>query len=435
MPTTQSIRRIHLRRALSAIACGAAMTWTAACSESLLAVNSPGVVESGALNSPAMAPILVSTAIGEFECGFNQWVPTVGILTGEYWDSDAIVDGNTWAALSSQVNLYPGSCAGNSLTTTGYGFYAPFQAARFTIENAQAILGGFTPAQVPALAEDQAQLAVYDGYTYLLLGEGMCSMTLNGGPMIGRGAMFAKAESIFTNALTLATAAADADLTNMNYVGRARARLDQNNMAGAAADAQLVPANYLHVAEYSVSHQERENRMYLMTYTNLFMSVAPAYQNLMVNGVADPRVPAQNLGILGPDNLTTVWQQQKYTGSGAVSLPLASWKEAQLILAEAAGGSQETTSINAVRAAAGVGPITIPAGANMDSVVIEERRRALFTEGTRLEDMLRTQIAFPTGQNHKLAIYGPTTCVPIPLVESQNNPNLQNVTIPTSPMP
>ena len=69
----------------------------------------------------------------------------------------------------------------------------------------------------------------------------------------------------------------------------------------------------------------------------------------------------------------------------------------------------------------------------MDSVVTEERRRALFSEGTRLEDMLRKKIPFPTGLNHKLATYGPTTCVPLPLVESQNNPNLSGITIPTTP--
>jgi hypothetical protein len=47
--------------------------------------------------------------------------------------------------------------------------------------------------------------------------------------------------------------------------------------------------------------------------------------------------------------------------------------------------------------------------------------------------MLRKKIPFPTGLNHKLATYGPTTCVPLPLVESQNNPHLSGITIPTTP--
>ena len=419
-------------RRIVSLCCLCVMTWTSACS-SLLEVETPGLVVSTALNDPAMAPILVSTALGEFECGFNQWVPTVGILTGEYWNSNAIVDGNTWAALSFQINTFAGTCISNTLTTTGFGFYAPLQTARFTIENAQTILGGFTVAQVPALAEDLAQLQVYDAYTYLLLAEGMCSMTVNGGPMISRAQTFAIADSMFTKGLTLAAAAGDADLTSMSYVGRARTRLDVGNTAGAAADAAQVPLNYLKNAEYSVAKLDRENRMYLLTFTNLFISVAPAYQNLTVNGVADPRVPVKNLAKLGPDNLTTVWQQQKYLGSASVPLPLASWKEAQLILAETSTGQTQINAINAARSAQGVTPIVIPAGANMDSVVTEERRRALFSEGTRLEDMLRKKIPFPTGLNHKLATYGPTTCVPLPLVESQNNPNLSGITIPTTP--
>jgi hypothetical protein len=39
--------------------------------------------------------------------------------------------------------------------------------------------------------------------------------------------------------------------------------------------------------------------------------------------------------------------------------------------------------------------------------------------------MLRKNIPFPTGVNHKGQTYGPTTCVPLPDVETQNNPNLR----------
>lgn len=416
-----------------AAVCGLAAVIVATACNELLSVSAPGLVKSSALNDPSMAPILVSTALGEFECAYSQWVPTVGILTGEYWDSNAIVDGNTWAALSFQINTYPGTCA-NSITQTGFGFYAPFQTARYTLENAQSILSGFTSAQVTGLAEDLAELQAYDAYSYLLLGEGMCSMTINGGPMISRAQTFALADSAFSKALTLAAAAGDADLTSMSYVGRARTRLDEGNNAGANSDAAQVPANYLRNAEYSTSKFERENRMYVMTFTNLFISVAPAYQNLTVNGQPDPRVPVKNLAKLGPDNLTTVWQQQKYATSAAVPLPLASYKEAQLIVAETSTGQAQITAINNARGAQGVAAIVIPSGANMDSVVVEERRRALFSEGARLEDMLRKKIPFPTGQqNHKLAIYGPTTCVPLPLVETQNNPNFNGVTVPTTP--
>ena len=48
----------------------------------------------------------------------------------------------------------------------------------------------------------------------------------------------------------------------------------------------------------------------------------------------------------------------------------------------------------------------------------------LFTEGHRLGDMLRHNIPFPTGTNHKGQTYGPITCLPLPEQERLNNPNL-----------
>jgi hypothetical protein len=38
--------------------------------------------------------------------------------------------------------------------------------------------------------------------------------------------------------------------------------------------------------------------------------------------------------------------------------------------------------------------------------------------------MLRLNIPFPTGVNHKGQSYGDITCLPLPDVETQNNPNI-----------
>ncbi|NUO39125.1 MAG: hypothetical protein HOQ17_01190, partial [Gemmatimonadaceae bacterium] len=68
------------------------------------------------------------------------------------------------------------------------------------------------------------------------------------------------------------------------------------------------------------------------------------------------------------------------------------------------------------------------AGGDITDIVIEERRRQLFAEGQRYVDMLRKNIPFPTGTNganRKGQVYGPVTCVPLPNVETQNNPNFK----------
>jgi GAF domain-containing protein len=124
--------------------------------------------------------------------------------------------------------------------------------------------------------------------------------------------------------------------------------------------------------------------------------------------------------------VTPIWQQQKFTGSGAVSLPIASWNEAQLILAEAVGGQAGIDAINRVRAANGVTtPLVADPASDITPLVLEERRRQLFSEGQRYADMLRKTLPFVTGVNRKGQTFGTVTCVPLPDVETQNNPNLK----------
>jgi hypothetical protein len=102
---------------------------------------------------------------------------------------------------------------------------------------------------------------------------------------------------------------------------------------------------------------------------------------------------------------------------------MASWEEAQLIIAEARP-AETVAAINRLRAAQDLPPLTVSGGENHIDLVLEERRRQLYMEGHRLNDMLRHNLPFPTGLNHKLQAYGPVTCIPLPLLERQNNPNL-----------
>jgi hypothetical protein len=117
---------------------------------------------------------------------------------------------------------------------------------------------------------------------------------------------------------------------------------------------------------------------------------------------------------------------------------IASYKESQLILAEAAARSGDLTTartiINARHAAAGLSPYDPTNTATASQViaqVIEERGREMFLEGGhRLNDMLRFRstewkIPFrgeagsihPSGVDHRGLSYGPTTCIPIPYNE------------------
>jgi len=413
-----------MKRTVNAVAALSFALWLTACN-SLLDVTTPGRVTAESLNDPTMAPVLEATAIQNFQCAFASWVTTAGVMSGEYIVSNNLVNSNMWGWRGVEIRTAPGACA-TVRTATDLGYYTPMQSARFTNEDATARISTMTDAQVPGRQKILAEMAAYAGWSYIILGEGMCEMAVDGGPRITRAQTFALAETRLTSALALATTANDNDLRLFALAGRARVRLDLGNLTGAAADAiQVVPAGWQRTAEYSESRPSRENKLYNMTIRNDYLSVAPDYRNLTVGGVADPRVKVLNPNRKGQDGLTPQYTQQKFIGSGAVNLPIASWKESQLIYAEAVGGQAAKDAIDAVRTAAGVPKLDGTETTDLVALILEERRRALFSEGQRFSDMLRKNLPFPTGVNAKQQTYGPTTCIPLPDIETQNNPNMQ----------
>lgn len=415
------IRRKFGRGGLSLAALATSVVVLCTACSSLLDVDIPGRVEAGALDDPRLASTLVSSALGQFECAYAAAVATTGVLSEEYIVSSYFVNANIWGWRGVETKTEPGNCAENR-NASNLGYYTPMQAARYMAEDGIARINTFDDADVPDKAELLAQLAVYGAYSYVLLGENYCEMAFDAGPIMQPDEVLATAEAKFTDAISLAEAAGDDDLRNMALIGRARVRLDLGKKPEAAADAEQIPEGYMRVAEYSESRPRRENRVYNLTIRNDFLSVGPNYRDLTVGGEPDPRVPVLNTGEMGQDGVTEQWAQQLYTSAGS-SIPVASWKEAQLILAEALGGQDAKDAINRVRAADGVPALDGSEGSDITALVLEERRRVLFSQGQRLNDMLRHDIPFPSGTNHKGQTYGPTTCIPLPDVERLNNPN------------
>jgi starch-binding outer membrane protein, SusD/RagB family len=417
-------RRSVNRRRFAAAALAVVMGMNTAC-DKLLDVDNPGQVPADALADPSLMTVLEAAAMQQFQCAFAQWVSTAGMLSGEYWSANGFVDNHPWEWRGIvQIKGASGSCPANRATTS-MGFYTPMQQARFQLDDLAKRAAEFTDQQLTAKQRILTEAKAYAGYTYTILGEAMCDMAIDKGPKMTSAQVWAIAETRFTEAIALATTLGDASLRNMATVGRARTRLDLGNLAGAAADAALVPAGFVRNAEFSETTVARENRLYNLTVRNDFLSVTPDYRNLTVNGVADPRVRVTDMRRNGSDNVTPIWQQQKFTGSGAVSLPIASYAEAQLILAEATTGQAQLDAINRVRALSNIAPLVPPPGADMGALILEERRRQLFSEGHRYVDMLRKKLPFVTGVNRKGQTISNLTCVPLPDVETLNNPNLQ----------
>ncbi|MBI4502299.1 MAG: RagB/SusD family nutrient uptake outer membrane protein [Gemmatimonadetes bacterium] len=406
---------------------------TGACN-SLLEVSIPGRVPVDQLENPALAPTMVSAALGEFECAFAQYVSTTGILSGEYIISGLTIPSNIWGWRGQvEIKAATGNCPTTS-NATGYGYYTPLQRARFLAEDGFKRIEAFADAAVSGKTDKLAQLAAYAGYSTLLLGEGFCEMSLDEGPRLTRAQVWAEAEDWFTKAIDLATTANNTAIKNMALVGRARARLNLGKTAEANTDASAVPAGFVRNAAYSTAEPRRENRVFNASITARDISVAAAYRNLTVGSpaVPDTRVRVVDAGLNGRDGVTRQWDQLKYTAKTS-AIPIASYTQARLIMAEVQGGAQAVTILNALRTGASLPVLTPAEEADIPATIVEERRRWLFSEGARYQDMLRFGISFPSGLNHKNQTYGDLACgagasvrqaLPLPDVETLNNPNL-----------
>ena len=421
-------RGVDLRQ-LTAAFVTATLVSTSAC-DRLLSVQNPANVPVDALTDPGLMPTLEAGALQSFQCAWANYIATVGVLSGEYWVSSNFVDSHPWEWRGVvQIKSTPGTCPGR--TATSLGFYTPMQQARFQLDDLFKRASDFTDADVPNRQRMLTEARAYGAYAYLILGETMCDMTVDGGPKLTSADVWKMAEDKFTEAITLATTLGDNSLKNMAIAGRARARLDLGKLPEAAADARLVPGpasgqplGFVRNAEYNASTttQSRENRIFNLTFTNLYISVAPPYQGLTVDGKPDPRVPVTDLKKVGQDGITPYFQQQVFK-TVSTPIPIASYIESQLILAEASTDQAEKlAALNRVRALNSISPLT---GTVTDDIILEERRRQLFSQGQRYTDMLRKKLPFQTGTNRKGQVYSDLTCIPLPDVEVQNNPNFK----------
>jgi hypothetical protein len=397
----------------------------AACS-SLLDVDAPSRIPADALDDPSNATLLLSGAIGDFECAFQSYVVMGGIVGEELVDATQTAD--RWPYDRRAVD--PSDRRYGEFACTALGVYTPLSTARWAADNALARLQGWTDEQVAGRAVMVATAAAYSGYSHLLLGEGFCSgvlldESLEAGAEVPRADVLRRAVARFDQAVQGAQAAGNADILNMALVGRARAKLDLGDRAGAAADARLVAANYAKVVTASTIASRRENRVVEQNNNSQSVTIGPSYRSLAFGGVADPRVRVTDTGRNATDG-NRIWVQTKYA-TLATGVPLATWDEAQLIIAEVEGGQSAVNIINMFHTRAGLPAFSSTDAAAIQAQVVEERRRELFLEGQHLGDIIRynlaltpaTGTAFPKG-----GTYGSTTCLPLPNIEKLNNRNI-----------
>jgi hypothetical protein len=424
-----------IRRAASFAAALVVMMGLTGCDalDDALSVDAPGLVAASDMEQPGVANLLVTGAISDFDCALGAYIVNGGLLGNELRDASVTaarfsLDART---IDDTSPYGTGACTANPP-----GIYVPLATAIWTSNRALTLLKGWTDAEVADRQSLMAQAAAYSGYSHVLMGEGFCSSVIEeNGPEVQPQQIFQAAEAKFTEAIAAATAANNADIRNMALLGRARARLNLGNNAGAAVDARALlsaSATYVRNATASSSTARRWNRVGAEFFGGN-ITVDLSYRGLTVGGVPDPRVNAVNTNTNGHDNATPVWVAKYGTTRTAdarnLPIPIATFREAHLIIAEAEGGQEAVNRVNLLRARHNLPAYTGgTSAADIRALIIQERARELYLEGHHLNDLRRFNIpntpaagtAYRQGGS-----YGNVRCFPLPAVEKTNNPNFR----------
>ena len=404
---------------------------TALACSNLLDVKAPDAINTGTLEDPVNAKLLVQSSIGDFNCALGSYIVASGLMSGEL--QETTLTASRWSYDRRDIDPNESAYATNDCLSLGT--YTPVQTARFTADHALGLLEGWTDDQVPDHRTNLiAHAATFGGYNRILLGEAFCTAAIDLGPQLTSNDIFNLAIGKFDTAVTAAQAdptntIGDGDILSLALLGRARAELDVGNTTAAAADAALVPVGFKFLATYDAATDQRVNRVFDENNGHN-VTVSPQYQTI---SHTDPRVQVTDAHRLAGDEQTPLFLQGKYA-DGSSSIVVGSYTEAQLILAEATGGSGAITILNSLRSAASLPPLASSSDAAVIKAdIAQERARWLWLEGQHLYDVRRLSLPLipAAGLSYSITYskggnYGSETCMPIPSAETNNNPNARN---------
>ncbi len=412
-----------IQRAATRTVIGATLLFgVAACSDKFLQVTNPNVIDASTVDPVSGAAILAASAQQNFATA-NGWLSMYSSwFAGEANVSDTFPTRNEFGfRLISDLN--------GSLQTD---VWAPISLAA---ASAKTVLDLTLPT--PTTNINIARAATFRGFAILMIATDFCSGSLSSGPELTTAQLLDSASFWFGKGIDVGKANGSADgvaLSNAAMVGRARAKLQKGDNAGAAADAAGVPAGFVYNLVYTDDANSRtrlSNRLFQFTFDRGSISVAPAFRT-----ATDGRVPFLPPGVSKLNAQDAVpggfYQQTKFNAYNA-SIRLASRLEADYIAAEASKDvTQQLTLIGARRAANGQ-----PAYAGQSdpaSVMTElynQRAFEFYLEGRRLADFRRspasTSYITASGQPYFKPGYantGTQTCYPLPRAERDNNPNI-----------
>lgn len=399
--------------------------------DDLISVEAPSLVAAQDLDDPVNADLLVTSAVNDFRCALVHFIGA-GAYVGMEWGVGADLGGSSWVWYDNRVfepfgwtAMYAtGDCRGNAPNV-----YEPLSTARFMADDALRRLEGWGD-QVPNNTELTATAAAFAGYSLMFLGESMCSAAIDLGPEMFPDDFFTEARERFDRAISAAGQVGDSQIQNLARVGLARALMNLGLPSEASSVASQVPAGFSFDFTYSGADASTENKLYVLMERELMATVDVPYRNKTFQGQPDPRFGVYNTGIIGPGTDIEMWATTKYPSIDS-PVQVASWEEAQLIVAEAAleAGQLQTTLgiINALHSQAGLPSFESNNAAEIRDQLIYERSAELFLEGQHMQDLERFDLELyppPGAPAYHGGFFSDQICFPLPQVEYLNNPNI-----------
>lgn len=427
--------------------------------DALLEVEDPEFASPISLDNPEAVPTLIAGGLGDFQvaysgpgAGNDALLSAVALFTDEQYSTDTFQG----RGAMDRRDLLPFGQFNHS----DPAFVALHRARRSLNVAAEAIaaVAGANDVRI-------ARMRALEAYTYVALGENFCSAIpfsevvneerVDGDPL-STSAVFEAAVARFREALAIEPG------NNLARVGLGRVLLDLGRHQEAADAVRDVPGGFVYFVEHSANSFRQQNPIFtfqaLRRYSlsndeggsgTPFGDPTGDGEGLSFRGARDPRIPWSG-PVSGLDG-TPLYNSLRYTNFGS-DVPLASYVEAQLILAEAAlrgdrpaefmgilnSLRSDVRTIMAVLYPEAVYPEGFPrtleplpdpgSAAGRVDLLFRERAFWLFATGHRLSDLRRLvrqyerpqENVFPDGPYFKGGVYGTDVAFPIPFDEVNN---------------
>jgi hypothetical protein len=252
--------------------------------------------------------------------------------------------------------------------------------------------------------EPAAQALVWAGFANRLLGENFCQVTIDGSGLLAHTVAFERADSLFQEALPIATAAGATEYVNAAHAGRAQvlallATYGQATWDAAAAQAALVPDDFVLDSPRSDQDDGQFNWFYWANGNEPYR--AHTVWGTYWENVSDPRTPYR----IAPDTTGDAavakfggnvpwYPQMKFDAKGS-NINVASGWEMRLIRAEAALANGDLTTaaeqMNFRRRDLELTEFPVPFASLADgyTALKTERAAELWLEARRMGDVRR----------------------------------------------